>query len=206
MSEKEEKKIIEDYNLKPNHLGGHLNRTNIDQPLLEHLKNKLNINSMLDIGFGTGGMKKIADELNIKWFGVDGDPTVIENSDNTLLHDFCVGQATIEKTFDLIWCTEFLEHVEEKYIPNYMPLFKLGKLAVVTAAPPGWPGHHHVNCREESYWIDVFKKYGFNYDNAKTIEFKSISKMNPENKGYRYGERKNFFLKAGLVFTNGNRT
>ena len=33
----------------PDHLGGHLNRTNIDQPLLEHLKNKLNINYLLGI-------------------------------------------------------------------------------------------------------------------------------------------------------------
>ena len=84
-----------------------------------------------------------------------------------------------------------------------MPLFKLGKLAVVTAAPPGWPGHHHVNCREESYWVDVFKNYGLKYDAALTAEFKSISKMNPKE-GYEYGDNKNFFLKAGLVFTNGN--
>ena len=94
----------------------------------------------------------------------------------------------------------------KKYVSNYMPLFKLDKLAVVTAAPPGWPGHHHVNCREESYWIDVFKDYGLYYDDALTGQFKTISKMNPENKGYRYGDRKNFFLRAGLVFTNGNRT
>ena len=195
-------KIIEDYSLKPSHLGGHLNRTNLDKPLLEHLKKNHNINSMLDIGCGTGGIKNIADEMKIKWFGVDGDPS-IELPENTLLHDFAEGEATIDKTFDLVWCVEFLEHVEEKYIPNYMPLFKLGKLAVVTAAPPGWPGHHHVNCREESYWVDVFKNYGLKYDAALTAQFKSISKMNPKE-GYTYGDNKNFFLKAGLVFTNGD--
>jgi len=190
----------------PDYLGGHLNRTNIDEPLLLHVKNKFNIKSMLDIGCGPGGMRKVANRNNIEWFGVDGDPTVIENTDCSLLHDFTLGEAKLDKTFDLVWCTEFLEHVEEKYVSNYMPLFKLGKLAVVTAAPPGWPGHHHVNCREESYWIDVFKEYGLYYDDALTGQFKTISKMNPENKGYRYGDRKNFFLKAGLVFTNGNRT
>ena len=181
-------KIIEDYSLKPSHLGGHLNRTNLDRPLLEHLKKNHNINSMLDIGCGTGGIKNIADDLKINWFGVDGDPS-IKLPENTLLHDFAEGEATIDKTFDLVWCVEFLEHVEEKYIPNYMPLFKLGKLAVVTAAPPGWPGHHHVNCREESYWVDVFKNYGLRYNEQLTNEFKGLSQM-----------RKNFFKRAGMVF------
>mgnify|MGYP003138270832 FL=1 len=54
--------MIEDYSIKPSHLGGHLNRTNLDRPLLKHLKKNHNINSMLDIGCGTGGIKNIADE------------------------------------------------------------------------------------------------------------------------------------------------
>jgi len=70
-----------------------------------------------------------------------------------------------------------------------MPLFELGKIAVVTAAPPGWPGHHHVNCREESYWVDVFKNYGLRYSEQLTNEFKGLSQM-----------RKNFFKRAGMVF------
>ena len=55
-----------------------------------------------------------------------------------------------------------------------MPLFELGKIAVVTAAPPGWPGHHHVNCREESYWVDVFKNYTLRYSEQLTNEFKGL--------------------------------
>ena len=70
-----------------------------------------------------------------------------------------------------------------------MPLFELGKMAVVTAAPPGWPCHHHVNCREESYWIDVFKNYCLRYNEELTNEFKNLSQM-----------RKNFFKRAGMVF------
>ena len=145
---------------------------------------------------GPGGMKEVANGMGIDWYGVDGDITVIQNTDYSLVHDFTLGEAKIDKTFDLIWCTEFLEHVEEKYVPNYMPLFELGKIAVVTAAPPGWPGHHHVNCREESYWIDVFKNYGLRYNEELTNEFKTASKMNE----YKFGDRKNFFKRAGMVF------
>jgi hypothetical protein len=49
----------------------------------------------------------------------------------------------------------------------------------------------------------VFEDYGLYYDAALTTQFKSISKMNPKE-GYEYGDNKNFFLKAGLVFRNGN--
>jgi len=136
-------------------------------------------------------MRDIANSHNIFWYGVDGDSSVIQNTDYSLVHDFTLGEAKLDKTFDLVWCTEFLEHVEEKYIPNYMPLFKLGHLAVVTAAPPGWPGHHHVNCREESYWVDVFKNYGLYYDEKLSFEFKTLSEM-----------RKNFFKRAGMVFVS----
>ena len=176
-------------NKTPEHLGGHLNRTNTDEPLLRYVKERFKVESMLDIGCGPGGMKEIANGIGINWYGVDGDKTVIENTEYSLVHDFTLGQADLTKEFDLIWCTEFLEHVEEKYIPNYMPLFELGKIAVVTAAPPGWPGHHHVNCREESYWVDVFKNYGLRYNEELTNEFKGLSQM-----------RKNFFKRAGMVF------
>ena len=54
--------------------------------------------------------------MGIDWYGVDGDTTVIENTDYSLVHDFTLGEIKIEKTFDLIYRTEFLEHVEEKYI------------------------------------------------------------------------------------------
>ena len=112
----------------PKHLGGHGNVTHIDIGLLSFAINQLKCKSMLDIGCGPGGMKQVANSMNIDWYGVDGDTTVIENTDYSLVHDFTLGEATLDKTFDLIWCTEFLEHVEEKYVPNYMPLFEKGKI------------------------------------------------------------------------------
>ena len=39
--------MIEDYSIKPSHLGGHLNRTNLDRPLLKHLKKNHNIDAQL---------------------------------------------------------------------------------------------------------------------------------------------------------------
>lgn len=173
--------------MKNKHLGGHQFITNIDEPILKSAKEKFNVKSMLDIGCGPGGMKQVCDNLQIEWTGIDGDPEIKNN--DTIIHDFTRGSLPLNKSFDLVWSVEFLEHVEEKFIPNFMPLFELGKICIVTAAPPGSPGKHHVNCREQEYWIDIFKKYNFNFDQSTTDDFKNISNM-----------RKNFFKRSGMVF------
>ena len=85
----------------PEHLGGHLNRTNTDEPLLRYVKERFKVESMLDIGCGPGGMKEVANNMGIDWYGVDGDKIVIEDTDYSLVHDFTLGQADLTKEFDL---------------------------------------------------------------------------------------------------------
>ena len=75
-------------NKTPDHLGGHLNRTNTDEPLLRYVKERFKVETMLDIGCGPGGMKEVIQYMGINWYGVDGDTTVIENTDYSLVHDF----------------------------------------------------------------------------------------------------------------------
>jgi hypothetical protein len=58
-----------------------------------------------------------------------------------------------------------------------MKLFQLGSYAVITHAFPGQKGHHHVNCQQSIYWIDVFYDYGFVYDPVVTKEMKKYSNM-----------------------------
>ena len=50
-------------NKTPEHLGGHLNRTNTDEPLLRYIKERFKVETMLDIGCGPGGMKEIANGI-----------------------------------------------------------------------------------------------------------------------------------------------
>ena len=57
---------------------------------------------------------------------------------------------------------------------NYMDTFKCAKSAVVTYAPPGWNGHHHVNLQEEDYWIARFEENGFKLDENKTKFLRSL--------------------------------
>jgi SAM-dependent methyltransferase len=154
----------------PSHLGGHLNKTHNDRGTLTFLINEYNIKSMLDIGCGPGGMVALAQMRGLEAVGIDGDWEVPKEPDtNIIIHDFTTGPCFTSKSqFDLGWSVEFLEHVEEKYQDFYMRAFARCKYVVCTAAPPGYPGHHHVNCQPQEYWHEVFDKYQFDYDDAVT--------------------------------------
>ena len=177
------------------HLGGHENKTWIDKGALSFLANHLEISSMLDIGCGPGGMKKIAKSLDIKWLGIDGDPNV--KQDDVLIHDFTKGAVDELETFDLGWSIEFLEHVYEKYQSNYMNAFSKCKFIFCTAAPPGFGGVHHVNEQYINYWIKVFKKYGFKYNHEATNMVINHSTMDKHKKTQR-----NFVQMTGMFFRN----
>lgn len=156
----------------PEHLGGHLNKTHNDRGTLKFLADTYGIKSMLDIGCGPGGMVDLARCRGIDAYGVDGDFTLKYPDDlkpYIILKDLTEGPAALPlDEFDLGWSVEFLEHVEEEYQDNYMQAFKACKYVIATAAPPGYPGHHHVNCRDQEYWHGVFDKYGFDYDDEVT--------------------------------------
>jgi len=174
----------------PSHLGGHLNKTHNDRGVLTFLVNQYNIKTFLDIGCGPGGMVELAQMRGLDAVGVDGDWTVERPQDvRVMIHDYTVGPTQWTREFDLGWSVEFLEHVEEKYQDNYMQDFARCKYVVATAAPPGYPGHHHVNCREEEYWHDVFNKYGLEYDHDVTMKIREVSTM-----------QKPFMQRTGMFF------
>lgn len=173
----------------PKHLGGHCGITHVDNGILEYFKSK-GSTTYLDIGCGPGGMLDAAYTLGYYVQGVDGDNTVKRNLPNNVkIHDYTTGPFTLPTTYDLVWSCEFVEHVEEKFLDNFMQTFQLGKTVCMTYAPPGKKGHHHVNCNTKEYWIDVFEKYGFTFNQSLTDEVKRNSTMERE-----------FFREYGLVF------
>lgn len=178
------------------HLGGHLNRTNIDEGALQWLVHRFQPKSFVDIGCGPGGMVNLALSEGLDAMGIDGDPTIV--GDFIHKHDFTNEPYYPPRKYDIGWSVEFVEHVYEKYMTNYMPVFRMCKVAVVTYAPPGTPGHHHVNLQEEPYWIEKFKENGLTFDLALTTELRNASTMNLKKKSHE----KRFVQKRGMVFIN----
>lgn len=181
------------------HLGGHGNKTHLDNGALDWAIDRFGIQSYLDIGCGPGGMVELANSKNLEVLGVDGDYTLHRyNRDAFLIHDFTTGPAPIEKKYDLAWSVEFVEHVYEEYMPNYMPAFQQCKYVIMTYAPPGWEGHHHVNLQEEDYWISKFAEYGFTYNEEYTNELRRESTMNAHKR------KKAFVRNRGLFFESSS--
>jgi len=172
-----------------------MNRVHTDRGTLLYLKEKFGIKTMIDLGCGPGDMVRIACDRGIKAIGIDGDYTLADEwkskGIDVILHDFTKGGLELDKRYDLCYSVEFLEHVEEDYQKNYMEVFQKCCYVVCTAAPPGYTGHHHVNCRDQDYWVSVFDQYGFDFNLSETRSIRSESTM-----------RKPFLQTTGMFFRN----
>jgi hypothetical protein len=178
----------------PPHLGGHGNRTHIDAGAVRAIMDKYGVTGLIDVGCGPMGMKKVAESAGLSYTGIDGDPACSP----TVLHDFSIGPlssyAIKRSTLDLVWCVEFLEHVDEKYVDNVFSAISLGDVVFITHALPGAGGYHHVNERSEFYWISQFNRMGYSLDNETTELVRLASTMDRE-----------FCRNTGKVFYRNNK-
>lgn len=137
-------------------------------PQLWHwIKSELQVDSVLDVGCGEGHSAGFFRELGCRISGVDGSAFAKRDSviaDVHQMHDYTTGPFLPEEDYDLIWCCEFVEHVEEQYVDNFLATFDCAKKYIfMTAAAPGQPGWHHVNCQLSGYWIEKIEKRGFSF-------------------------------------------
>lgn len=134
------------------------------------------IKSVIDVGCGAGWAVKWFYDKDIYVLGVEGWPEAIEKNqcrERIYKHDYTLAPFRPIQTFDLCWCAEFVEHVEEQYIPNFMATFKRCKYVCMTHALPNQDGWHHVNCRDDNYWIAVMHKYGFHFNVEETKKLRA---------------------------------
>lgn len=162
------------------YLGGHNWITHVDEGALKYFRDELNVKTMVDVGCGPGGQVRAAISLGLDAVGIDGDPRVIAESKDITIHECDYTKETHEVNVDLVWSTEFVEHVKEEYQDNYMKTFAGGKHVFITFAPPGKGGNHHVNLKPSSYWIEVFERYGFQHDLTITSAVRNASTMKRE--------------------------
>jgi len=142
----------------------------------EYLVNKFNIKSVIDVGCGIGYSSKFFKSIGCHVIGVEGSSIAHSRSlikENCILHDYTTGKTNLNEKFDLAWSCEFVEHVEEKYIENFVNDFQKAKYLAMTFAGVGQGGHHHVNENTQQYWIDVLSSYGFEFSQENTEELRS---------------------------------
>ena len=169
-----------------------------------HLVKKYSIRSVLDVGCGRGYSVLFFKSLGCAVKGIDGSKEAAETQligRDFVLTDYTLGPAPIEESFDLAWSCEFVEHVEEKFMGNYLQDFCRARFLAMTFAGPGQPGHHHVNCRPAEYWIRVLHAHGFDYLPEDAAEMRELAKQDMEKNDRETDKRFVYhFIHRGLVF------
>ena len=202
------------------HIGGHSGKTWTDEGALKAILKRSQGKTFLDVGCGPGGQIEVAKSFGLQAFGLDGDPIMAKNP-AVQLCDFSVTKVTSDILealpesgyFDIGWSTEFLEHVDAEFIPNYMPAFALCKYVVITHATPGQGGYHHVNEQLFAYWEKIFAEYGLVHDKGLTKRIRKLSTMRTKKINHFQGfdedgeplnikKRSSFMKKTGRVFRN----
>jgi SAM-dependent methyltransferase len=116
---------------KTDHLGGYV-AADSDHPhgdawtwtpaLWDFLWRELRPKTLLDVGCGEGHATAWFLERDVDAVGVDGSAEAAQNTllprSRFIIHDFTKGPAGLRQNYDLVWCCEFVEHVEEIYLPD----------------------------------------------------------------------------------------
>jgi SAM-dependent methyltransferase len=163
------------------------------------LIDKYNIQSMLDIGCGVGLAQSFFEKNSIINFGIDGTEAVKpfhRVPENFEVCDITKGPYYFGQ-FDLVWSCDVFEHIPEDYVWCITDTIQLARPKVVAfaAAPEGCDGHHHVNCKNPDYWIDVMhKRTPLKYNDALTRECRARSPL------FQNGRKESYFARSGLIF------
>ncbi len=140
--------------------------------------------SLLDVGCGTGTWLKAAIDFGIgDVFGVDGVKTPADKlhvaSDKIQQLDL-TGAWNLEKQYDVVFCLEVAEHLDMAFAPKLIDaLVNHGDHVFFSAACPGQPGQHHVNCQWPDYWQRLFNQRGFVCDDAVRWQIWDIPEIEP---------------------------
>jgi SAM-dependent methyltransferase len=127
--------------------------------------------SLLDVGCGTGTWLRAAVDLGVKEvFGVDGVLVAQERlhvEQDRIKHLDLSMPFDLGRRFDVALCLEVAEHLPEVSSEGLISSIVAHSDSVLfSAACPGQPGQHHVNCQWPAYWQSLFNKRGFVCDDS----------------------------------------
>lgn len=185
ISEAEEKKISKSRRIyggvgdKP-HLGGFTkyDPDGVSPNAFNYMIGYLAVKSFIDVGCGKGFSTRYFMRAGADVLCVEGSHDAVSQTllplERVVEHDFTRGQWWPNRTYDAAWAVEFLEHVGRQYMHNYMPIFHKAALIFVTASR--WGGWHHVEVKDQRWWITRFEAQGFVFSSGLTHDIRMYSR------------------------------
>ncbi|MEZ9898250.1 methyltransferase domain-containing protein [Vibrio breoganii] len=140
------------------------------EAIIPIIKKHFVVDSVLDVGCGSGTWLKVWKEHNIEdVYGIDGnslkDKEILVPRKNLLSMNLC-SSFNLDRRFTVTQCLEVAEHIPQKYsLLLVESICKHSDIVIFSAAPPGQGGENHVNEQCYDYWRNIFKMNGFDaYD------------------------------------------
>ncbi len=124
-----------------------------------------------DLGCGCGIYSHLFKKKGAEVFALDGVlppkeysfPVNIHTQDLTIPFENTFGK------FDFTLCLEVAEHIPESLTDIFIEnILQFSDTLVLSAAPKGQEGHHHVNEQPKRYWVKKLAEKGFAYNRIKT--------------------------------------
>lgn len=140
------------------------------------------VQSVLDIGCGSGSNLLWFHDYGIEVLGVEGHPRAITGSllpGRLIHHDFTKGSWSPDRQYDLCVCTGFAEHVEAQHESNWLSTVSQCHYLLFASAPPANEGYHHVNAQPHHYWIEKLRAHGLCLQPQVTIQLQETAARKP---------------------------
>lgn len=133
------------------------------------LLSMIDVKSVVDVGCGIGNWLKAFSENNVKdIYGIDGkhlNPADFKLSEDVLLRVDLEKPFQLDRKFDLAVSIEVAEHISPRNAKSFVEsICKLSDTVVFSAAAPGQGGQNHLNEQPPSYWIEIFRENGFDFE------------------------------------------
>lgn len=125
----------------------------------------------LDVGCAIGDLVLGFTQSGVRGYGLEGSyealPYLLCEKERIVFHDLRLPILSLPiefpTRFDVVTCFEVAEHIDPEYVDIFIWNLQAlaGKWIIISAAPPGQGGYHHVNCQVPEYWILRMSKHGF---------------------------------------------
>jgi SAM-dependent methyltransferase len=156
----------------------------------DYLVARFAVRSVLDVGCGQGHAAAYFHRRHgCAVIAVDGLPENLQGAVYPIvIHDLRV--TPFVTRVDLVHCVETVEHIEAEYLTIVLATLASGRVVMLTAAPPGQQGYHHVNCQPQAYWIDAMREWGYTHSSIDTARVRALAQR--DNAAH--------FANTGMVF------